>query len=311
MAKPRNKALDLLAYLALRLAAMFFHMFSIRANYRTADVAARLLCRLSPRHVERARAHLRRSFPGWDEPRVDRVARQSLRGLLLFGMELLFMPRLMSRHTWGRHVRFRNLQPVLELLVRRPSGVILVTGHFGNFDMVGYTMATLGFPSVSVFRPLDNQYVNDYVMAVRERTGQSLLFKRGAVASMDEILESRGTLSFIGDQDAGRKGIFVDFFGRPASTYRSIGLMAIQHRVPVIVGYGIRLDERFTFEIGVERIIHPHEWAGQDDPLAWLTQEYTTALEQAVRRHPEQYWWVHRRWKHRPKGEAEPVDGVA
>ena len=311
MGKPRNNTLDLLGYLAMRLVAMFFHMFSIESNYRTVDLGARLLCRLSRRHVNRAREHLRRSFPDWDEARIDRVARQSLRSLLAFGMELLFMPRLMTPMTWRRHVRLRDIEPAIEQLVRRPSGAILVTGHYGNFDLVGYTMATLGLPSVAVFRPLDNTYINDYVMAVRERTGQSLLFKKGAVANMDEILDAHGTLCFIGDQDAGRKGIFADFFGRPASTYRSIGLMAIGHNAPVIVGYGIRLDEHFSFEIGIERIIQPSEWAGKDDPLAWLTQEYTLALEQAIRRAPEQYWWVHRRWKHRPKGEPEAVGGVA
>jgi KDO2-lipid IV(A) lauroyltransferase len=305
MAKPRNRLLDWLVYAAMRLVTMFFFMFSVRANYRTVDLAARVLCRLSRRHVERAREHLRPSFPDWDEARIDRVARQSLKSLLQFGMEMLFMPRLMTRHNWRSHVRLRNLDGVVHRLLRRQTGMILLTGHFGNFDVLGYTIAMLGFPSVAVFRPLDNPYINEYVMAVREKTGQSLLFKKGAVADMDEILEAKGTLSFIADQDAGRKGIFVDFFGRPASTYRSIALMAVTHSVPVVVGYGLRLDETFLFEIAVERVIEPAEWADRADPLAWLTQEFTTSLEGAIRRNPQQYWWVHRRWKHQPKQRVD------
>jgi len=77
------------------------------------------------------------------------------------------------------------------------------------------------------------------------------------------------------------------------------------------VGYGRRLDEQYHFAVGVHRIIRPEEWADRPNPMQWLTQEYTAALEDIIRAAPEQYLWVHRRWKHRPKGEPEAVDGVA
>jgi KDO2-lipid IV(A) lauroyltransferase len=118
-------------------------------------------------------------------------------------------------------------------------------------------------------------------------------------------------VSFIADQDAGRKGVFVDFFGRPASTYKSIALLAMQHEAPVVCVYARRLGEQFAFELGAERIIRPEEWRDRDDPLTWITQEYTAAIERTVRRNPEQYLWVHRRWKHRPRGEQPGPDGIA
>jgi KDO2-lipid IV(A) lauroyltransferase len=93
----------------------------------------------------------------------------------------------------------------------------------------------------------------------------------------------------------------VDFFGRAASTYKSIGLLAIQKRVPIVVGYAARIHPGFHYRIGVERIIQPEEWAAVEDPLQWITQEYTRALEAAIRHWPDQYLWVHRRWKHQPK----------
>ena len=121
-------------------------------------------------------------------------------------------------------------------------------------------------------------------------------------------LEAGAALCFIADQNAGHKGLFVDFFGRPASTYKSIGLLAIRHEVPVIVGCARRLSDRFDYEIEVNRIINPEEWAGRDDPLLWITQEYTRAIEDFIRVDPSQYLWVHRRWKTRPKGEVrEPA----
>ena len=81
--------------------------------------------------------------------------------------------------------------------------------------------------------------------------------------------------------------------------------------IPVIVGYGKRIKERYGFEIAPHRIIEPAEWRDQPDPIRWITQEYTTALEEIVRQAPEQYLWVHRRWKHRPRGEEQGPDGIA
>jgi KDO2-lipid IV(A) lauroyltransferase len=311
MARLRNKVLDYLVYVALRLFAMFVHMFSPAANYRTAGLIGWLIYRFDRRHRHRTVEHLRRSFPDWSEAKIHHAARESLKHLVYLGLEVLLTPRLITPLRWRRHVRLANLAESLRLLLEGRTGVILVTGHYGSFELLGYTMATLGFPSVSVARPLDNPYVNEYVMGFRERTGQSILYKRGATATMEDVLAGCGTLSFIADQDAGRKGLFVDFFGRPASTYKSIGLMAMQFNAPIVVGYGKRLDKAFHFEMGVQRIIHPQEWADKADPLRWITQEYTSALEEIVRDAPEQYLWVHRRWKHRPDGEPPSEDGIA
>ncbi|MFA6134284.1 MAG: lysophospholipid acyltransferase family protein [Phycisphaerae bacterium] len=311
MARVRNKYVDYLQYLGLRLFAMFVHMAEPETNYRTARWIGRLMYRFDRKHRRIAIGHLRLSFPDWDEARLNAVARTSMENLVCLGMEVLQTTRLITPMTWRKHVRLKNLGPALRLLLERKTGVIFVTGHYGNFEVAGYTMATLGFPSVSVARPLDNPYINDHIMGVREKTGQSILYKKGATGSMEDVLEGRGALSFIADQDAGRKGLFVDFFGRPASTYKSVALMAMKFGAPIVVGYGRRLDDKFHFEMGVDRIIYPHEWADKDDPLCWTTQEFTHALEQIVRGAPEQYFWVHRRWKHRPGGQAPGPDGVA
>ncbi|HEV8290361.1 MAG TPA: lysophospholipid acyltransferase family protein, partial [Tepidisphaeraceae bacterium] len=102
----------------------------------------------------------------------------------------------------------------------------------------------------------------------------------------------------------GSKGIFVDFFGRKASTYKSIGLLAMQYECPIVVGYSRRIDNRFKFKIGAQDVIFPEDWKNQEDPLRYITQRYTKALEDMIRVDPGQYWWVHRRWKSRPKGEV-------
>ena len=185
------------------------------------------------------------------------------------------------------------------------KGMLIVAAHYGDFEISGYLLGLFDFNVYSIARPLDNKYMSKYLYGIRERAGQKMIDKKGASEMMDKLIAEGATLCFIADQDAGRKGIFVDFFGRKASTYKSIGLLAITQDIPIAVAYSRRVDNRFYFEIGFNRIIFPEEWADKDNPLEWVTAEYTKAIEDFVREDPSQYWWLHRRWKHRPKEERQ------
>ena len=311
MAKPRNKVLDYLTYLAMRAMVMFLHMFGPHCSYVLAGWAGDLLWRFDRKHRCRAVEHLRRSFPDWTEEHINDVGKASMRSVVYLAVEMLFTTRLITPETWRRHVRLNNVDEMIRVMLERKSGAIFVTGHFGNWEVLGYTIATVGFPNYAVARPMDNPYINQWVLGVREKQGLRIIDKKGAMGSLDDILQAGGCLGFIADQDAGRKGAFVDFFGRPASTFKAIALLAMRHEAPILVGYARRLDTFFNFEIGVQRIIFPCEWAEKDDPMIWITQEYTLAIEQLARGAPEQYLWAHRRWKHRPKGSPAAVDGIA
>jgi KDO2-lipid IV(A) lauroyltransferase len=294
---------DLLVYLALRAAAMVFQMFPVNWNLRTARMMVHIWCRIMPRHLNRAREHLRLAFGSeLSSEQIDRIAFRSLEQMSMMAMECLFTPRLIGEITWSRYVRLNGIDKALDRLLKG-QGAILVTGHYGSWELVGFTLAALGFPLTAVMRPLDNPRLNEFILGIRAKRGLQLLYKKGASQSAGDVLESGGLLGFIADQNAGRKGEFVDFFGQKASTYKSIGLLAKQHRVPILVGYARRLSDNFEYEVGCNRIIEPYEWDGRPDELHWITQEYTTAIERFVREAPEQYLWIHRRWKTRPKEE--------
>jgi len=196
--------------------------------------------------------------------------------------------------------------------MKEEKGLIVIAGHYGNFEIMGYLLGLFGFKIYSVARPLDNRFISRYLYGVRQRAGQKIIDKKGASEMINELISSGATLCFIADQDAGRKGIFVDFFSRKASTYKSIGLLAITNNIPIGVGYSRRVGNHFFFEIGIERIIYPDEWKDKDNPLEWVTAEYTKAIESFVRKDPTQYWWLHRRWRHRPKEEQNKLaqDGM-
>jgi KDO2-lipid IV(A) lauroyltransferase len=303
MAQSRKPLKDCLVYVAIRLAAMLFGMFPIDVNLRTARWMGSVWFRVMRRHRERAFEHLRLAYGSalTDEQARD-LALKSMQQMTMMAVEVLFVPRLINEWTWPRYVRLKGVERAIDVLLRR-QGVILVTGHYGNWELVGFMLATLGFPLTAVMRPLDNSYLNRFLMDVRARRGLRLLYKKGASASAGDVLSGGGVLGFIADQNAGHKGLFVDFFGAKASTYKSIGLLAIQHHAPIVVGCARRTSDGFQYEIECSRVIQPAEWADKDDPLAWITQEYTSAIEQCVRQAPEQYLWIHRRWKSRPRDE--------
>ena len=220
----------------------------------------------------------------------------------MLAVDVLFTPKLVKKSNWRDYSRYKNAE-MTKWMMKEEKGLLLVTGHYGNFEIIGYLFGLFGFNIYSIARPLDNKLINKHLYEVRQQVGQKIIDKKGASQMMPQLLAEGATVCFIADQDAGRKGIFVDFFGRKASTYKSIGLLAIAHSIPIVVGYGRRIDNRFFFELGATRIIRPAEWADKDDPLEWITAEYTKAIEQFVREDPTQYWWLHRRWKHRPKNE--------
>jgi KDO2-lipid IV(A) lauroyltransferase len=304
--KKHNPIVDWLTYLVLRVLIVFLYLFDIQTNLDTACFLGRMLWKHYHRGRNRALDNLRASFPEKSEQWIEQTGRRSFEQLAMLAIDVLFTPRLVKRYNWRQYSRYKNTERA-KWLMQEGRGLLVVGAHYGNFEIVGYLLGLFGFSIYSIARPLDNKYINRYLYGVRRRAGQRIIDKKGAAELMEKLSSGGATLCFIADQDAGKKGIFVDFFGRPASTYKSIGLLAITKNIPIAVGYSRRVGNRFCFEIGMSRLILPEEWADRQDPLRWVTAEYTKAIEEFVREDPTQYWWLHRRWKHRPRGEKQEV----
>ena len=304
LAKPRNKFLDKLQYLALRYVSMTLHCWPISVNYYLANIVGDVMYFVDKRHRKLAMTNLRHSFPDKSDRELEAITRESMRQLICLGIDVLWSTRLVHVDNFEKYVELGEFRETVRLMVSDHKGMILITGHYGNWELLGYLLATLGFPTMSVARPLDNQYINHWLMSVRENRGQKIIAKKGATDIVTATLAAQGMVGFTADQDAGVKGLFVDFFGRKASAYKSIGLLAMQYEVPVVVGYARRVaGQGFRFRVGTQDVIHPKDWQDHPEPLMYITQRYTKAIEQFVRDDPGQYLWIHRRWKSRPKGE--------
>ena len=301
MPRPRNRGVDYAVYLVVRMIVCVAQMLTVRQSYAFARLMARALYRVDRRHREVGMENLRLAFGDtYDDAQRDAIVRKVYEHFCMMGMEIMHMPRRLHPTTWRDMIELSGQGRVLERLMDG-GPVIMLSGHFGNWEMAGYLFGVFGYPPNSVARNLDNPHLDRFLKSFRERTGQMLIPKAGGYDRMLDVLRSGGVLSFLADQDAGPRGLYVDFFGRPASTHKAIALLAIEHNAPVVVGYARRVGPDFRYEVGCEEIIMPEDWAGQIDEVRWLTQRYTSLLESVVRRSPEQYLWLHRRWKHQPK----------
>ena len=168
------------------------------------------------------------------------LARRMWEHLFLLVLEVAHVPRKVHETNWRKYITLRGVAPLMrQLLSDRP--VIVVTGHFGNFELGGYALGILGFPTFTVARNLDNAYLDRYLASFRAATGQHLIPKNGGYDQIEHVLDGGGTMAFLADQYAGEKGCWVDFFGRPASAHKAISLLALEHDAPVAVCYARRL----------------------------------------------------------------------
>jgi len=184
--------------------------------------------------------------------------------------------------------------------------VVFVTAHLGNWEAVGIVLGHLGIETYAIARRLDNPLLNRWCHQVRECRRQHIVYKRGAVRAMSELLRDGAKLAFLIDQNAGRKGEFCDFFGRKASTTSLPATLAQRIGAPILPGFAVRTGEGFHFKVEVCEPIYPADYAHLParEAIAQMTAASTRCVESAVRRYPEQWTWMHRRRKTRPPGES-------
>jgi KDO2-lipid IV(A) lauroyltransferase len=300
--KTRRLWVDYLAYLAVRCVVAFAQMLSIEQSYALASFLGWLVYQVDKRHRQVGIDNLTEAFGDqYTETERDQIVREVYRHFCTMLMEILHTPRKLHLENWRERIQVVGHEPMMDLLMTGNRPLIILTGHYGNWELAGYLFGLFGFPTVSVARTLDNPFLERYLRAFRERTGQSLIPKTGGFDQMVEVLQKNRALSFLADQDAGQRGLYVEFFGRPASTHKAIALLAIEHQAPIAVGVARRIGPGFRYEIRCEDVIDPINLAGSADDVRILTQWYTRALERLIRQDPTQYLWLHRRWKHQPK----------
>jgi len=262
---------------------------------------------LLPRLRKVAEVNLRIAFPEWSEAQRKTVERGMLRNLGWMAAEFAWFPKHSKENiedvvVLDGHENFLEGQ-------RRGKGVLYLTGHIGAWELSSFAHALYGFPLHYMARRIDNAKIDAQVNSYRCLSGNRPIFKNESARVMLKVLKEGGTVGILADQNTmPQEAVFVDFFGKKASTTTGIARVALHTDAAVVPGYAV-WDEtirkyRLRFEPPVELI----RTGDAERDVLENTQKFTNVIEEIVRRYPEQWVWVHGRWNTRPKGEPSLYD---
>lgn len=271
---------------------------------RAADAVGRRIGRVVHRLGIRRKVvedNLRHAFPERDEAWIRRTTLATYEHLGRESAAILRLGKLDRQAIIDRTV------PVgwdeLEEALAEGKGVMLVTGHYGNWEIAAATVASRGTPIAAIVRRQGNRLVDARLDALRRRLGVETITQREAPSRVPRLLRRNGVIGIVGDQDARRAGVFVPFFGRPASTHRGPAVFALKLGAPVFACVARRLPgPGVRYEVSGQRVPVVRTGDAEADIQA-LTAELAARLEGEIRKAPEQYFWFHRRWKTRPPAE--------
>ena len=256
------------------------------------------VARVAPVRWSLVMSQLGWAFPDRDPAWRRDVARRSYAHL---GAEAIAMVR-MSAQGGGPIVDRTSVHGIeaVEEAVARGQGVVVVTGHLGNWELGGAALAARGLPVDVVVARQRNRLFDARLESSREALGMTVIPRGQAPRRVLASLRKGRVVGILGDQDARKAGIFVDFFGRPASTARGPAVLSIRARARLVLGVAIReggAEPRYSVYF---EPLDPPRTGDLDQDVRLLTQAYTQRLEAYIRRFPEQYFWLHRRWKTSP-----------
>ena len=289
--------IDYSVYLLVRILFCVAQSLSLKTGQRLSRGLARLFTDVIPVRRRLLEENLLTAFPNSTRKERYALILKMWEHVFLMGMEIAWASRRIRDVNWPEHIQLTGVLPLMSLL-HQDRPIILVTGHFGNFEIGGFSLGVLTYPTYSVARTLDNPHLDRFIKRFRESTGQFLISKNGGGGDIVTVLENNGVVAFLADQSAGPKGCNVDFFGKSASTFKAIALLSLRYNAPLVVCYSLRRNnEPLQFDMHVTGVLDPLLLPPAMQNVKDMTQWYTQKLEEGIREHPEQYWWIHRRWK--------------
>ena len=192
----------------------------------------------------------------------------------------------------------------LEAARQKGRGVILFTGHVGTWELSSFALSLFGHPLGFLVRRIDNPKIEAMIDRARTRRGNRTIDKRSAAREMLQILNKGETLGILVDLNTlDREAIFVDFFGRPASTTFVVAKLALRTGAQVLPVFAPWEIGRQRIRLIIDRPLAIEPTGNEEEDVRRLTQEYTRVVEEYIRRYPDLWLWIHRRWKTRPPGE--------
>jgi KDO2-lipid IV(A) lauroyltransferase len=271
----------------------------------------RLFYYLSPRHRFITIHNLRSAFPEKSADEIIATAKGVYRTLGIVAADFFDIPSL-TKENIGDLIEVEGLQNLKKALEKN-RGVLMFGAHFGNWELGAAAMPIMLKPLAVIYRPLDNSILDNLVLQVRSSTGNTTVCKDRAMLQMLRSLKRNEILGILIDQNvAWQEGVFVYFFGRPACTTNGLAVLALRTKAPVIPAYVVRLESG-RYRLVIKEEIQVVRTGGNDEEILINTQNFTRVIEDTVREHPDQWLWIHQRWKTKPwqAAKTQAEEGAA
>jgi len=282
-------------------------LFPRAAARRFAVAAVRCFYVLFPRLRRTAEINLRIAFPDWNEAQRKSVIRGMIRNLGWMAAEFARFPKY-SKGNIEQIVVLDGHENFLEGQ-RRGKGVIYLTGHIGAWELSSFAHALYGYPLHYIARPIENRRINALVNAYRCRSGNQPVFKNESARVTLKVLKEAGTIGILADQNTmPQEAVFVDFFGKTASTTTGIARLALHTDAAVVPGYAVWDEQLTKYRLCFEPPVKLVRTGDVERDILENTRKFTKVIEDVIRKYPEQWVWVHGRWNTRPSGEPPMYD---
>ena len=267
-----------------------------------AVVMMRFFYVLLPRLRKTADINLRIAFPDWTEARRKSVIRGMLRNLGWMAVEFARFPKYTTANI-ERVVVLEGHENFLEGQ-RRGKGVLYLTGHIGAWELSSFAHALYGYPLHYMARPIENRRIDALVNGYRCLSGNRPIFKNESARVTLRVLKETGTIGILADQNTmPQEAVFVDFFGKAASTTTGIARLALHTGAAVVPGYAFWDEHLGKYRLCFEPPVKLIRTGDTERDILENTGKFTKVLEEIVRKYPEQWVWIHGRWNTRPVGE--------
>ena len=238
---------------------------------------------------------------------IEQIAKDSLRNIVKSAFEMLFFiehPSLI-----GDKVTIQG-KDYLDSAFSEGKGAIVVSAHFGNFPLMLVKLAQIGYKTNTIMRYMRDKKIENYFSKKRTELGIKTIYstpRNRCVAKSLEVLKANEMVFIPMDQNFGTGGIFVDFFGMKAATATGPAVFALRTKAPIFPMFIVRNKKDNSLKIIIEAPLHIEESKDNKEVVQRTVQKITNIIEDYIRKYPEQWGWIHRRWKSRPKNEKRYI----
>ena len=300
--KKKRLPVQILEYTAVYLILLLPRAFSLKSLHVISGFLGNILYFFVARRRKIAIKNLTNAFKDEKSDREIRIiARRSCKSFLLTFLEIIKSRSLLSRQDALDRLR-GSAEGHDKLFLKAKKihdewgGCIFVTPHIGNWEVLPYISSLVGIPLAVVVRPLDNPYLEKLIYAHRSGSGQVIIPKKNAFFVLQRTLQQGKSIGMLPDQST-MKGISVNFFGQKATTTPVPAILAIMYKRPIVVAACCRKADGNRYEGFVSDPIIPGEYESEKAEIFRLTEKMNQNMESIIRKYPEQYLWIHNRWK--------------